>query len=75
MASKIQQITKKYNRVINRDKQIWTFETGLSATVEINSKEELLAESTKLFAQAKYLVELDIKKMESEIKPLEINKQ
>lgn len=69
MTAKIQTISKKYTRSLSRDRQIWSFATELSATVEIGSKEQLLEESNKLFAQARALTELDIKKMESEIKP------
>lgn len=69
MTAKIQNISKKYTRSLSRDRQIWSFATELSATVEISSKEQLLEESNKLFAQARALTELDIKKMENEIKP------
>lgn len=64
--AKIEKITKKYSQSINRDKQIWSFSTELSASVEVNTKEELLAESNKLFLQAKKLTELDIQKVQAE---------
>lgn len=61
MTTKIETITKKYTRSVNVDRQIQSFATELTASVEISSKEELLAESRKLFAQAKALTEQDMK--------------
>lgn len=69
MTTKIERITKKYTRSVNRDRQIWTYATELSATIEVGSKEELVAESKKLFNQAKWLTEQDIKQVESEMLP------
>lgn len=61
MATKIETITKKYTRSVNVDRQIQSFATELTASVEVASKEELLAESKKLFAQAKALTEFDMR--------------
>lgn len=65
--AKIERISKKYTRSINVDRQIWTFATELSASVEVASKEDLLRENDTLFAQAKKLTERDIKKWEDEV--------
>lgn len=59
--TKIQTITKKYTRSVNVDRQIQSFATELTASVEVNTKEELVAESKKLFNQAKWLTEQDMK--------------
>lgn len=69
MTAKIERLTKKYTRSINVDRQIYSFATELEATVAVTSKEELLAEADKLFAQAKALTERDIKRVQDEIKP------
>ena len=67
MAAKIEQITKRYQRTVSRDYQSWVFATELSASVIVNSADELKAESEKLFKQAKALTDLDIKQAEEEI--------
>lgn len=61
MTTKIETITKKYTRSVNVDRQIQSFATELTASVEVASKEELVQASSKLFAQAKYLTEQDMK--------------
>lgn len=53
-------ITKRYSRKISRDWQSMEAMTELTTTVEVSSAEELLAESDKLFLQAKTLTENDI---------------
>lgn len=64
--AKLEKITKKYSKSINRDRQIWSFATELTISVEVNTKEELLHESQKLFKQAKALTDQDILASESE---------
>jgi hypothetical protein len=64
MAAKIEHITKKYTRSINFN----SFTTELQASVIVNSVEELIAESEKLFKQAKALTDMDIRKAEEENK-------
>lgn len=66
MTAKVERITKKYTKSVNRDRQITSYATELTATVEVSSKEELVAESKKLFAQAKWLTEQDQKQTEAE---------
>lgn len=60
--SKITRITKSYSRKVSLDYQVWGFQTSLEAEVEVNSAEDLIKESDKLQAQAKGLVNRDIKK-------------
>lgn len=62
-------ITKRYERkVSNDDYQSFGFETTLTETVEVSSKEEFLAASDKLFNQAKGLTDLDVDSAMGEIK-------
>lgn len=69
MTAQIVKIVKRYTQSISKDKQLWSFTTELEASVEVHSKEELVAASDKLFAQVKGLTELDIKKCIDEIQP------
>ena len=69
MATTIKSLSKTYERKISIDYQVWSFSTSLSADVVVNSKEELAAESDKLFKQARALVERDVAFVQSEIKP------
>lgn len=56
-------ITKRFNRSIKTaDGGILSCATELSTDVEVSSGEQLVAESEKLFAQAKYLTDVDIEK-------------
>jgi hypothetical protein len=56
-------ITKRFNHSIKTaDGGILSFATELSTDVEVSSGEQLVAESSKLFAQAKYLTDEDINK-------------
>jgi hypothetical protein len=59
-------ISKSYSRKVSRDYQSWDFFTALSHTVNVETKEELLAENTKLFKQAKALTDLDIESVKHE---------
>jgi len=62
-------ISKRYNRKISRDYQAWDFMTSASKTVQVNSAEELEAESVKLFEQVKVLTDIDIQNHIAEIEP------
>ena len=70
--SRVVKITKHYGRKISKDWSSWGFETTLEKEFdanELDTKEKFLAESEKLFAQAKAVTEIDIKKYEHEINP------
>ena len=62
-------ITKRYGRKLTRDYSSWDFMTEASKTVNVNSAEELEAESTKLFEQVKVLTDIDIQNNMNEIQP------
>lgn len=54
-------ITKTYSEGISRNYDTQKFTTTLSKDVEVATADELVAESKKLFLQAKMLTELDMK--------------
>ena len=69
-------ITKRYARKISKDWQTWEFMTEITQEdVEVNSKEELLAESDKLFSKVKGLTDVDIVSVQSEIQPKQLEKK
>ncbi len=55
-------ISKTYMTKISINYQSQQFSTSLTKTVDVNSAEELSAESDKLFQQAKLLTERDMTK-------------
>jgi len=55
-------ISKSYTTTISINFQSQKFSTSLTKTIDVKDAAELLAESDKLFAQAKYLTEKDIAK-------------
>jgi len=59
-------ITKSYTQSITIDFQTWKYATTLSKSVKIESKEDLLRESEKLWKQAKALTEQDIRRDEAD---------
>jgi len=71
----ITKISKTFERKISFDYQTWLFRTELEKTVEINSKEELVEESDKLFAAARALTNRDIERCKEEIKPQEVEQK
>jgi hypothetical protein len=62
-------ITKRYARKITIDYNSWEFLTELEKEVEIKSAEELVAESDKLYKNARALTLKDIEANKDDIKP------
>jgi len=62
-------ITKRYARKVSHDYQSWEFLTEITKDVEVNSKEELITESDKLFKTVKALTTKDIQSVEEAIGP------
>lgn len=60
-------ISKTYSTTISINFQSQKFTTSLTKEIEVNSAEELLTESTKLFQQAKLLTEKDIERYGSKV--------
>ena len=70
--SNIVKIVKHYGRKISKDYSSWDFSTSLEKEFdksELDTKEKFLAESEKLFGQAKAITELDIEKYKNEMNP------
>ena len=57
-------LTKSFTQSITIKYQSWKYSTTLSKTVTVDSAEELLTESDKLWRQARALTEDDMRKDE-----------
>jgi len=60
-------ISKSYSQKVSFDYQSWAFHTGVTEEVEVQSKEEVVEASDRLFQMAKVLTKKDIKKTMKEI--------
>lgn len=60
-------ISKTYSTTISINYQSQKFTTSLTKDIDVNSAEELLSESAKLFQQAKLLTEKDIERYGSKV--------
>jgi phage tail protein X len=65
-------ITKRYSQKITIDYNSWEFLTELEREVDVKSAEELIAESDKLFKNARALTLRDIEATKDNIKPLKL---